>query len=99
MTRVFRLSGMIAKINADEATKATMNVTKLLFYLAFYLHVMGCYLWIAVGYNAPEKFYINYERTMYISDEDPLKHIYWEPTFCASVGEKCICGEGKFNII
>ena len=99
MTRVFRLSGMIAKINADEATKATMNVTKLLFYLVFYLHAMGCYLWIAVGYNAPEKFYINYERTMYISDENPLKHIYWEPIFCASVGEKCKCGEGKFNII
>lgn len=99
MLRVFRLSNMIAKTNADEASKAILNLFKIMFYLAFYLHVMGCYLWIAVGYNAAEKFYINYERTMYISNEDPTKHIYYEPIFCANAGELCFCGEGTFNII
>lgn len=96
MLRVFRLSDMIAKTNVDEATKAILKLLKLMFYLFFMLHVLGCYLWIAVGYNAPEKFYANIERTMFISDEDPSKHLYWDPILC---GEVCLCGEGTFNII
>jgi hypothetical protein len=99
MLRVFRLGDMIAKTNVDEATKAIMKLVKLMFYLAFFLHVMGCYLWIAVGYNAPEKFHIDFDRTMYISEEDPTKHIYWDPIFCSMANEKCYCGEGTFNVI
>jgi hypothetical protein len=99
MMRVFRLSQMIAKSNVDEATKAIFNLMKLAFYLCFYLHVLGCYLWIAVGYNAPEKFYINKERTMFVSDEDQSKHLYWQPIFCAKAGDLCDCGDGQFNII
>jgi hypothetical protein len=98
MLRVFRLSDMIAKTNVDEATKAILKLLKLMFYLFFMLHVLGCYLWIAVGYNAPEKFYVNLERTMYISDEDPSKHLYWDPIICVDP-EYCKCGEGTFNII
>ena len=99
MLRVFRLGDMIAKTNAEEATKAIMKLLQLMFYLAFYLHVMGCYLWIAVGYNAPEKFYVNYERTMYVSDENSTKHIFWDPIFCAEAGETCLCGELTYNVI
>lgn len=59
MLRVFRLSDMIAKTNVDEATKAILKLLKIMFYLFFMLHVLGCYMWIAVCYNAPEKFYVN----------------------------------------
>lgn len=65
---------MIAKTNVDEASKAILNLMKLSFYLAFFLHGLGCYFWMAISYNAPEKYYVNYERTMYISDEDPERH-------------------------
>lgn len=53
MLRVFRLSKMIAGANIDEVTKAIANLSKLAFYLAFYLHLVGCYWWICTGWAAP----------------------------------------------
>jgi len=57
LLRVFRLNGMIAKANIDEGTKALANLLKLILYLLLYLHIVGCYMWIATGYNAPMQYY------------------------------------------
>jgi hypothetical protein len=57
LLRVFRLNGMIAKANIDEGTKALVNLLKLILYLLIYLHCVGCYMWIATGYNAPKQYY------------------------------------------
>ena len=48
---------MIAKANIDEGTKALANLLKLILYLLIYLHIVGCYMWIATGYNAPMQYY------------------------------------------
>ena len=50
--RILRLNGMIAKANIDEVSKAFANICKLVLYLLIYLHIVGCYTWIATGYNA-----------------------------------------------
>lgn len=57
MLRVFRLGGMIARANIDEVNKAVLNLSKLTFYLMFYLHLVGCYLWIVTGWHAGKEFY------------------------------------------
>ena len=48
MLRVFRISTLIAESTVDEVTKALMNLIKLMFYLMFFLHCLGCYFWIAL---------------------------------------------------
>jgi hypothetical protein len=50
---------MIAQSNVDDITKSIMNLSKIFFYLFFYLHLSACYWWIFLGYNAPERFYAN----------------------------------------
>lgn len=57
MLRVFRLGGMIARANIDEVSKAVLNLSKLVFYLVFYLHLVGCYLWIVAGWHAGMEYY------------------------------------------
>ena len=47
---------MIARANIDEITKAIINLWKLVLYLFLHLHIVGCYMWIATGYNAPREF-------------------------------------------
>lgn len=46
MIRVFRMGGMIAKLNIPEETKATLNIFKLVFYLFLFLHATACGLFI-----------------------------------------------------
>ena len=48
---------MIARANIDEVSKAVLNLSKLTFYLVFYLHLVGCYLWIVTGWHAGKEFY------------------------------------------
>ena len=57
MLRVLRIGGMISESTVDEATKAAMNLLKLIFYLYFYLHLVGCYFWIAIGFNSANRYY------------------------------------------
>ena len=52
LLRVFRLGNMIARANIDVTTKAMLNLSKLIFYLMFYLHLVGCYLYIVTSWNA-----------------------------------------------
>ena len=42
-----------------------MNLAKIFFYLFFYLHIVACYWWIFLGYNAPERYYSNSELNAY----------------------------------
>lgn len=56
LLRVFRLGGMISRANIDETTKALLNLSKLIFYLVFYLHLVGCYLFVVTSWNAPQDF-------------------------------------------
>ena len=53
MFRVFRISKMIQECTANETTKALLNLAKLMLYLVFYLHGLGCYWWITISFNAP----------------------------------------------
>jgi len=57
MLRVLRIGKMIANTSLDEVSKASLNLLKLMFYLFFYLHLIGCYYWIAIGYNSAERYY------------------------------------------
>jgi len=42
MSRVFRLSAFITKMNIPEANKAILNLVKLTFYLFIWFHAMAC---------------------------------------------------------
>lgn len=46
MIRVFRMGGMIAKLNIPEDNKASLNILKLFFYLFLFLHATACGLFI-----------------------------------------------------
>ena len=56
MMRVFRIGGMISESTVDEGTKALLNLFKICFYLYFYLHLVACYFWIAIGYNSAQRY-------------------------------------------
>ena len=60
ISRVFRVSEMINKTNTDKQTKAFLNIIKLVFYLFFYLHLLGCYNWIMLTVNGPKKYVRDY---------------------------------------
>jgi hypothetical protein len=62
LLRVFRLGGMISRANIDESTKALLNLSKLIFYLVFYLHLVGCYLFLVTSWNAPQNYRIPIKR-------------------------------------
>lgn len=51
LLRVFRISTLIRNSNTASGTKAKLNLVKLCFYLFFYLHCIGCYYWMSVGFN------------------------------------------------
>lgn len=51
--RVFRLGSMIRRANMDITQKTIANVFKLVFYLFFFLHFIGCYFWVVSLRNAP----------------------------------------------
>jgi len=57
MLRVLRIGKMIANTTLDEVSKAGLNLIKLMFYLFFYLHLIGCYYWITIGYNSSIRYY------------------------------------------
>ena len=47
MIRVFRMGGMINRLNIHEKIKASLNLIKLVFYILLFLHVTACCLFIA----------------------------------------------------
>lgn len=47
MIRVFRMGGMINRLNIPEKIKASLNLIKLVFYILLFLHVTACCLFIA----------------------------------------------------
>ena len=48
MTRVFRVSAIIGKLNIPEGLKALLNLIKLTLYLTLWLHSLGCFLYLIV---------------------------------------------------
>lgn len=51
MIRIGRLSVFLKKVNLPERLKAVVNIFKLTIYLAVYLHINGCLLYIFVNYQ------------------------------------------------
>ena len=68
MFRVFRISKMIQESTVDEASKAVMNLAKLMLYLVFYLHCLGCYWWIALLLNSPLHYYLDKDLDRYMRE-------------------------------
>ena len=48
LTRVLRLSRIIAYMNVRQDVKVTLKLAKLVFFLVMYLHVLGCSWWYIV---------------------------------------------------
>jgi len=46
-----------------------MNLSKTFFYIFFYLHLIACYFWIALGYNSAQRFYRENDLNLYQSTE------------------------------
>lgn len=67
--RIFRLTSLISKSNVDMTTKTAMNLGKLIFYLVFYLHIIGCYWWICLQYGQGKRYYGKHDQGVYISDD------------------------------
>ena len=64
--RVFRIGPIISKSNVNKQAKALMNVTKIIFFLYFYLHCLACYMWLAVDFNSPMRYYRDSETQSYL---------------------------------
>ena len=54
MTRVFRVSNIIARLNITEGFKALLNLIKLTLYLTLWLHSLGCFFYIILLINKDE---------------------------------------------
>lgn len=67
INRVFRIKELIARSNADKPTKAFMNIMKLIFFLFIYLHLVGCFLWLAIETGSGKKYYRSYSNNNYES--------------------------------
>jgi len=52
MVRIFRLGGMISRLNVPADLKALLNLFKFTFYLCLYNHVIGCIWFSVVSINA-----------------------------------------------
>lgn len=44
--RVLRINKIISYMNVDEDIKASMKLSKIIFYLTIYIHFFTCVLWI-----------------------------------------------------
>lgn len=62
MLRVFRISKMIATTNLDKNYKAVLNITKIVFYLVLYVHMVGSFWWLVISLGYPEIYYANPEK-------------------------------------
>ena len=56
LLRIFRISALIRNSNAAKSTKVKLTLVKLCFFLFLYLHCVGCYLWIVVGFNQGKRY-------------------------------------------
>ena len=78
MTRVFRLKKIISMLNVSTETKSLLNLSKLIFYIFLYLHIIACQLWHVVSKNKdtvidglsmewyPPNYWVNYlDNAMY----------------------------------
>lgn len=65
--RVFRLGPMISKSNVNKQTKAILNLSKLIFYMFFYMHCLSCFYWQFLRFNSAERYYRRYNGNHYIS--------------------------------
>lgn len=63
--RVFRIGPIISKSNVNKQVKALMNVIKIIFFLYFYLHCLACYMWLAVDFKSPMRYYRDYNTNSY----------------------------------
>lgn len=66
MLRVFRLGKMIATTNLDKNYKAVLNITKIIFYLVLYVHMVGSFWWLTISLGYPELYYANTDKKLYI---------------------------------
>ena len=57
MFRVLRISKMITTANTNIDIKATLNLTKVMFYLIFFLHIITCLWWLVICQSAPIEYH------------------------------------------
>jgi len=53
---------MIATTNLDKNYKAVLNITKIVFYLVLYVHMVGSFWWLVISLGYPEIYYANPEK-------------------------------------
>ena len=51
MGRVLRLNKIIQFLNVSEDVKASMKLTKMIFFLTIYIHCFACLWWIVVKHD------------------------------------------------
>jgi len=51
IVRVLRLNAFIRNLPISAENKSLVNLAKLTFYMALWLHIIGCFLWVWVGVN------------------------------------------------
>lgn len=49
--RMLRLSKIISYLNVDEDVKASMKLSKLIFFLILYMHFSSCFFWLLIDYE------------------------------------------------
>jgi GTP cyclohydrolase I len=49
--RILRLGGIISRLNIREGLKALLNLSKLIFYLCLYMHVLACSWWTVISFH------------------------------------------------
>jgi hypothetical protein len=57
MILLFKMGEMIRTSNGTKSEKAVLNIGKLIIYLLFFMHFMGCYYWIALKEGQGKRYY------------------------------------------
>ena len=65
--RILRLNKIIQFLNVDEDTKASMKLTKMIFFLVIYIHLFACTWWLLVKWD---------ETWIPYADESDFKKVY-----------------------
>lgn len=67
LMRMFRLGMMIAHSNFNIKIKSLLKLLKLIIYLMFYIHILGCYYWIAIEDGQGPRYYRDFLHDNYES--------------------------------
>jgi hypothetical protein len=67
LMRMFRLGHVIGHSNFDNKVKSALKIMKLCIYLLFYIHGVGCYMWIALEGGQGKRYYRDSYSDHYMS--------------------------------